>query len=154
MMSRHTPQHAAPARKLRRLAHSAAAVATGTALVLGGAGVADAKTTTPIPNSVKLAANCDPGFSGNYVRSGGTITLTFKAPTGYEAGGVDVRGTNSAGKTVRFKEDLAMTAGNHKVTFTNVPAKTYIWRVGVTASPTGKPLEDVHALDNEAGPCE
>jgi len=161
-MSRYIPQHAAPVRRRRRLTASAGALVAGAALALGPIGVADAKTTPALPNHLQLAANCDPGFPGTYDRNGGTVKVALNAPAGYDGGGVDVRGTvtekdnkgRERQRTVRYKEDIEpLAAGGHASTF-SVPANVVIWRVGVTATPTGDPLADIHALDNEAGPCE
>jgi hypothetical protein len=160
-------EHAGPARKRRRFAVRAGVLLTGAALVLGTAGVADAKPRPSLPHEVNLVDNCGTGFTGHLSwkdgRSLDTITVTFTPSGDYVGGtaGVDVRGTttqpDASGrlrtKTVRLKKDYDPTpSGLQTATFT-APANVEIWRAGVVATTPADPLTSVHALDGEAGIC-
>jgi len=165
MMSQHThrstisqPRHQAPARRRRRLGTTAGALLTGTALVLGTATMADAKTTTPI-GSGPLYDNCKVGFTGYVTIGKGKVTVKFDPSAAYVGGAaeIDVRTTKTVdgrARTVRLKFPYEPLADGSRSKSWNLDSKQYVWRVGVTATTAADPDNDVHALDHEAGPCE
>jgi hypothetical protein len=163
-MSRYTPQHAAPTPRRRRFAASAGALVAGTALVLGSAGVADAKVTDPIPTgNYTLYDNCNTGFTGSLIVTKTQVTVNFDPSAAYDKGsaGIDLRGTvvekdnngRQRERTIRLKEEYDPLTDSYKSKTFTLPAGAYVWRVGVTAIAPGE-AEDVHALDYEQGPCE